>query len=60
MSTDKKLYAAIAVLAVLGGALFLATRKKRTTAAHTIAGQQAELPKLAHHRTSRPRASTRS
>jgi len=47
MTTDKKLYAAIALLAVLGGALFLQTKKDNAeAAAHSLTGQAAELPKI--------------
>ncbi len=47
MTTDKKLYVAIAVLAVLGGSYFLVSKKQNEeAAAHTITGQAAELPKI--------------
>ena len=47
MTTDKKLYAAIALLAVLGGALFLQTKKEKAEAeAHSLGGQAAALPKI--------------
>jgi hypothetical protein len=46
--TDKKLYGALAVLAVLGGALFLANKKEKEEAAtYTLSGQAAALPKIA-------------
>ncbi|HEY3499652.1 MAG TPA: DUF4340 domain-containing protein, partial [Polyangiaceae bacterium] len=46
--TDKKLYGALAVLAVLGGALFLANKKDKEEAqAYTLSGQAASLPKIA-------------
>ena len=46
--TDKKLYGAIAVLAVLGGALFLVTKKEKAEqATYTQSGQAAALPKIA-------------
>src|SRR5688572_27321951 len=46
--TDKKLYGALAVLAVLGGALFLANKKEKEEAAtYTLSGQAASLPKIA-------------
>jgi hypothetical protein len=47
MTIDKKLYAAIAVLALLGGGLFLANKKEKEEAnRHSIGGQAAELPKI--------------
>ena len=47
MTQDKKLYAAIAVLALLGGGLFLVSKKEKAEAtAHSIGGQAAELPKI--------------
>jgi hypothetical protein len=48
MNAETKLYAAIGVLAVLGGALFLTNKKqKEEEATYTLAGQSASLPKLA-------------
>ena len=45
--TDKRLYGAIAVLAVLGGALFLVNKKeKEEHATYTLSGQNATLPKV--------------
>lgn len=45
--TDKRLYGAIAILAVLGGALFLVTKKeKEEQATYTLSGQAASLPKI--------------
>lgn len=47
MTQDKKLYAAIAVLALLGGALYLQTKKEKEEAnAHSIGGQAEALPKI--------------
>ncbi len=47
MTQDKKLYAAIAVLALLGGGLYLASKKEKAEAtAHSVGGQAAELPKI--------------
>ena len=47
LSTENKLYISLAVLAVLGGALFLQTKKeKEETASYTLNGQAAALPKL--------------
>ena len=47
LSTENKLYISLAVLAVLGGALFLQTKKeKEETASYTLSGQAAALPKL--------------
>ncbi len=44
---DTKLYVAIGVLAVLGGALYVADKKQKEEAEHyTPTGQAAELPKL--------------
>jgi hypothetical protein len=46
--TDKKLYVALAVLAVLGGTLFLLKKKEKAEAAtYTLSGQAASLPKVA-------------
>jgi LPXTG-motif cell wall-anchored protein len=48
MASDNKLYVALGVLAVLGGALFFANKKEKETAAqYTLTGQTAALPKLA-------------
>ena len=48
MNAETKLYAAIGVLAVLGGALFLTNKKqKEQEATYTLSGQAATLPKLA-------------
>jgi len=48
MNAEVKLYAAVGVLAVLGGALFLTTKKQKEEAAtYTLSGQAKELPKLA-------------
>lgn len=48
MNAETKLYAAIGVLAVLGGALFLTNKKqKEQEATYTLSGQAASLPKLA-------------
>ena len=47
-NAETKLYAAIGVLAVLGGALFLTNKKqKEQEATYTLSGQAATLPKLA-------------
>jgi len=47
-SSETKLYAAIGVLVVLGGALFLTNKKqKEEEATYTLSGQAATLPKLA-------------
>jgi hypothetical protein len=48
MNADIKLYAAVGILAVLGGALFLTNKKqKEEQAAYTLSGQSATLPKIA-------------
>jgi hypothetical protein len=45
--TDKKLYVALGVLAVLGGTLFLVKKKEKEEAAtYTLSGQAAALPKI--------------
>lgn len=47
MNAEIKLYAAVGVLAVLGGALFLTNKKQKEEAAnYTLSGQAANLPKL--------------
>ncbi len=47
MSTDKKLIVAILVLAALGGALYLQTKKQKEEAlGYSAEGRSAELPKL--------------
>ncbi len=47
LSTENKLYISLAVLAVLGGALFLQSKKEKEEAAsYTLSGQAAALPKL--------------
>jgi len=47
LSTENKLYVSLAVLAVLGGALFLQSKKEKEEAAsYTLSGQAASLPKL--------------
>jgi uncharacterized protein DUF4340 len=47
-NAETKLYAAIGVLAVLGGALFLTNKKqKEQEATYTLSGQAATLPKVA-------------
>lgn len=47
LSTDKKLYIALGVLAVLGGALFLQKQnEKKEEATYTLTGQTADLPKI--------------
>jgi hypothetical protein len=47
-NAETKLYAAVGVLAVLGGALFLTNKKqKEQEATYTLSGQAATLPKLA-------------
>ena len=47
LSTENKLYVSLAVLAVLGGALFLQTKKDKAEAeSYTLSGQAAQLPKL--------------
>jgi hypothetical protein len=47
-NAETKLYAAVGVLAVLGGALFLTNKKQKEQAAtYTLSGQAATLPKLA-------------
>lgn len=46
-TTDTKLYVAIGVLAVLGGALYVTNKKEKEEAAqYSIAGRAAELPKI--------------
>ena len=46
-TTDTKLYVALGVLAVLGGALYVTNKKEKEEAAHySITGQVADLPKL--------------
>ncbi len=48
MNAEIKLYAAVGVLAVLGGALFLTNKKQKEEAeSYTLSGQSATLPKLA-------------
>lgn len=48
MNAEIKLYAAVGVLAVLGGALFLTNKKqKEEEATYTLSGQAANLPKIA-------------
>jgi hypothetical protein len=47
MNAEIKLYAAVGILAVLGGALFLTNKKqKEEEATYTLSGQSATLPKL--------------
>jgi hypothetical protein len=47
MTADNKLYAALGILAVLGGALFFANKKeKEEEATYTLSGQAAQLPKI--------------
>src|SRR3954468_18159516 len=47
LSTENKLYVSLGVLAVLGGALFLQSKKEKEEAAsYTLSGQAAALPKL--------------
>ena len=47
MGTDKKLYVAVGVLAVLGGALLLQKKQaKQVTAAHSAEARSAELPDI--------------
>ncbi len=47
LSTENKLYISLAVLAVLGGALFLQSKKEKEEAAsYTLSGQAAALPKI--------------
>lgn len=47
MATDKKLYIAVGVLAVLGGAVLLKQQKdSREEATYTLEGQQAKLPEI--------------
>lgn len=46
-TTDIKLYAALGVLAVLGGALYVTNKKEKEEAAqYSLSGRQAELPKI--------------
>ncbi|HLV65926.1 MAG TPA: DUF4340 domain-containing protein [Polyangiaceae bacterium] len=46
-STDTKLYAALGVLAILGGALYMTNQKEKAEAeSYSLSGRQAELPKL--------------
>ena len=48
MNAEVKLYAAVGVLAVLGGALFLTNKKqKEEEATYTLSGQAKDLPKIA-------------
>ncbi len=47
LSTDKKLYIAVGVLVVLGGALYFQKKKaKEEAATYSLAGREKELPKL--------------
>jgi hypothetical protein len=47
LTTDKKLYIAVGVLAALGGALFLQNKKqKEEAAAYSLEGRMADVPKL--------------
>lgn len=47
MTTDKKLYAAVAVLAILGGAVYLQNKKRAEEAsAHSVESAAEALPKL--------------
>jgi hypothetical protein len=47
-TTDTKLYAAVGILAVLGGALYLTHKKEKEEAQqYTLSGRAAELPKIA-------------
>ncbi len=46
-TTDTKLYAAIGILAVLGGALYLSNKKEKEEAqAYSLSGRSSELPKI--------------
>jgi len=46
-TTDTKLYVALGVLAVLGGALYMSNKKEKEEAqAYSISGRSAELPKI--------------
>src|SRR5689334_3463646 len=46
-TADNKLYVALGILAVLGGALFFANKKEKEEAAtYTLGGQAAQLPKV--------------
>lgn len=48
LDTEKKLYIAVGVLAVLGGGLYLQSQKeKEEAAAHTLSGAAKDLPKIA-------------
>jgi hypothetical protein len=47
LSTDRKLYVSVGVLAVLGGALYLQKQSaKKEEAAYTLSGRMQDLPKL--------------
>ncbi len=47
MSTDKKLYVAVGVLVVLGGALYVQQQNaKKEAEGYTAEGRAAELPKI--------------
>lgn len=47
MTTDTKLYAALGVLAILGGALYVTNNKQKAEAErYTLSGQAANLPKI--------------
>jgi hypothetical protein len=47
ITADNKLYVALGILAVLGGALFLANKKeKEEEATYTLSGQAAQLPRI--------------
>src|SRR5690606_29192325 len=47
LSTDKKLYIAVGVLVVLGGALYVQKQnEKKEQASYTLEGRTADLPKL--------------
>src|SRR6187397_2839177 len=47
MTTDTKLFAALGVLAVLGGALYFTNNKQKAEAErYTLSGQSASLPKI--------------
>ena len=47
MASDSKLYVAVGVLAVLGGAIFMANKKEKAEQEkYTLSGQEAQLPKI--------------